>query len=48
MQTAILAGTAKVLLLKPRLFLIKVTVIFGDLILMLKLLKQAKGNQDCE
>ena len=31
MQIAIIAGKAKVLLFKPRLFLIKITVIFGDL-----------------
>ena len=31
MQIAIIAGKAKVLLFKPRLFFIKITVIFGDL-----------------
>ena len=40
---AIFAGKAKVLLFKPRLFLIKITVIFGNL----KVLKEAKENQDC-
>ena len=51
MHIAIFAGKGKVLLFKPRLFLIKITVIqycIWRLILMLKVLKQAKENQDCE
>ena len=45
MQTAILAGKAKILLCKPMLFLITITVIFGHLYLCFM---QAKENQDCK
>ena len=48
MQIAIFARKSiKVLLFKPRLFLIKITYICW-LMLMLKVLKQAKENYDCE
>ena len=40
---AIFAGKAKVLPVKPRLFLIKITVVFGNL----EVLKQAKESQYC-
>ena len=44
LQIAIFAGKAKGLLFKPRLFLIKRTVIFGDL----KVLNQAKENHSAK
>ena len=42
MHIAIFAGKAKVLLFKPRLFLIKITVIFGDLYLCQKSLSKQR------